>query len=333
MVNVRYNLALVGSQVEELEKLARINTRALRPIGAAISRLSWPASADRAMNIGRLAGAGLGAVGGGVLGAQTAPQTGDPATDAAARRSAILSGAVGGGALGLGAGQLATGRGRQWLGNRLKIQAHGMTGWVPGSKALGGSFTGKGLSGAKRLDLLRDIEMNIPTSKSKLDMAGDALKKVRSGVLSKYLPEGGRLQKGLAGLGARQQAARLAQVEGGYTSIPGIARGLVTRPGETLKTNLMAAGPVGLAMPLAFGVPGVVQGVREKDPESVARALGETAAYTVGGGLPMLGTMALASGVGRLSAAPAQVYRRLRGQPTPEVPTQAAPQTPIIRQR
>jgi hypothetical protein len=357
MANVQYDFALIGGQVSEFEKLAAIN-----PLQAA----------NKVMNMGRWIGAGGGALAGGLAGRAAAQQTGDPLADAAARRQSMFSGAFTGGILGLGAGQMATSRGRQWMGHALQRQAHGLTGYMPGSRAAGTGLFGRGMSAGQRVTALRKMEMNVPTAAqvgklqqarealtggvkarqlgevglggiarpvaqvgNVLDTAAgqEALKGVRGGTLSRFLPEGGRLQRGLANINVRRQLAGLEQSEKGFTSIPGIVKGLATRPGTTLSTNLMAAGGLGVAMPLAFGAPGIVKGIKEKDPEAAAASAAETAAYALGGGLPFVGNMAFGSLARKAATLPVTAARKILGRPRQQTQAPAIAQAPVQPQQ
>lgn len=274
-------VAGIGSSIKQLLKRPAVATKGMSPV-----------------NIGRLAGTGVGAGIGAVGGAATS----DPEN----RVGGALRGAMLGGVAGLGAGQIATKAGRGQVKRFGQRQLHGVTGYVPRStqqKAKGISFTGKGLTGEQRAQALKNIGMDVgekTVNKTK------ALQEAMEGqTITKGLPKKWRerLAKAeVAGVEARRTAA-----EEGLTSIPGVLKGMATRPLHTLKTGFVAQGPAGMALtalPTAMMIPGAVSGQGYGSEEyggkgGLGKFVGENVGYTALGAVPMVPMMAGAALAGK----------------------------------
>jgi len=296
MNDYSYDFVSVDSQIDELEKLAI--GRAVRATAGRIAQRVAQSSAKRGAGIG----AGIGAVGGGALGAASA----DPQEGTAGRIGAGISGALSGAMLGAGGGLAATKAGRKWVGNQAKAQVHGLTGWVPGARKAGKGFTGSGMTGREKRKALEAIGFEAPERLSH----GQALGQIRQGRIMGKLPQG--MQQQLADLSVARNRAQREQLEKGLTSVPGFLKGMAKNPGATAKTGLLAAGGLGTAATVGFSAPEIYSAAKDRDPKRLGGALAETAFYGVGGGIPMLGSMALGSGVRRLGSLPAEAYEKVR---------------------
>lgn len=253
-------------------------------IGSAIKQFSRKASPGLSQaGIGRLAGTGIGAG----LGA-----AGGAATNEDDRVGGALRGALYGGAAGLAGGQLATGMGRRQVKHIGQRQLHGMTGYMPrtkAQKARGVSVFGKGLSKDERVGALKQIGMDVG---ERGDRGKAVQKALESQSITKSLPKSWRerLAKAeVSGAEARREAA-----EKGLTSIPGVVKGMAKNPIKTLKTGFVSQGPVGMALaatPMATTVPGLVsgEGLGEgySGPGGAGKLIGENIGYTALGALPM----------------------------------------------
>lgn len=319
------DFAFIDGQVEQFEKLALNPTKLLKLTEAGKGRA-------------------LGSLAGGLLGAGAGAATAEEGQ----RGAGAIRGALAGGALGLVGGQAATGQGRRQVTRAAQRQAHGLTGYMPGAykkeKGWRSAF-GKGLGADDRLQILRNMKMgDLPDVEDvgdirkarnilggmrqrakpgeileKSNLGAQKLKDVQGGTITKHLPES--MQRGLASLGVRRQIARLDQAEKGLTAAPQFAKSLITDPKATATTGMLAAGGVGVGLPVAMSAPQVLEAAKNRDPEELGASLAETGFYTMSGGLPMLGSMALGSGVRRLGGAPGAMYKKVMGkdkQPQPE---------------
>ena len=274
-------VAGIGSSVKQLLKRPAVATKGMSPA-----------------NVGRLAGTGIGAGVGAIGGAATsAPED---------RVGGALRGAMLGGVAGLGAGQIATKAGRGQVKRFGQRQLHGATGYVPRTaqqRAAGIGFTGKGLTADQRVQALKNIGMDVG-SRSK-DKAKALQEAVGEQTLTKGLPKKWRerLAKAeLAGVEARRTAA-----EEGLTSIPGVLKGMATRPLHTLKTGFVAQGPAGMALaavPAAMMIPGAVSGQGYGSEEyggkgGIGKFVGENLGYTAFGAAPIMPMMAGAALAGK----------------------------------
>lgn len=304
-----YDLALINAQVEELEKIA-IGGRLLGAAGGLAKRMRQPL-AQRAGRIGKSlqqagalrgagVGAGIGAGAGALHGAASAdPQLGE------SRLGGAISGAFGGAALGAGAGIAATGGGRKWVGNQAKAQAHGLTGWVPGSRKAGKGFFGQKMTGSERMKAMSDIGFHVPEKMTR-QQAGQQVAEGRiTGRLSSAM------QDRLSNLTFKRNEALRRQVAEGHTSVPGFVRGMVKDPRGTAATGLMAAGGLGTALNVGFAAPEMVNAAREGDASRFGGSLAETAFYSTAGGVPMLASGVMGSGVRAAGAAPGKIQKAL----------------------
>jgi hypothetical protein len=301
-----YDLAFVDAQLHEFQKLAvssaltggigNTGRLAFRSIAKGLAR----GTAGRGASIG----AGVGALSGGVMGAAAA----DP-QQPGGRLVGGLSGAMGGALLGAGVGTAATRAGRTWVGNQVKAQAHGLTGWVPGSRKAGKGFFGQRMSGAERTKALGNIGIKGPESRLS---HGQALGAIEKGTITGRLPQG--MQQQLADVAVARNKAQRHLVTGGLTSIPGFVKGMAKDPGRTARAGLLAAGGGGAALTAGFSAPELVAAAREKDPKRFGGALAETGFYAMGGGVPMLGSMVLGSGIRRGGELPGEAYEKLKAR-------------------
>lgn len=207
------------------------------------------------------------------------------------------------------------------------------------------SAFGKGLDPKDRLQILRNMKMGDLPDAEKVDdirkarsilgglrqrarpgdilekstIGAEKLKDVQGGMLTRFLPE--KAQRGIANLKVQREVARLDQAEKGLTAAPQFVKSLVTDPRATARTGMLAAGGLGVGLPMAMSAPQVIEAAKNRDPEELGASLAETGFYTMSGGLPMLGSMALGSGVRRLGGAPGALYKKVMGkdkQPQPE---------------
>jgi len=296
--DVEYEMLHGDAFIDEMMKVAGIS-------GAMKQLLKKPTTTAKGMssaNVGRLAGTGIGAGIGAAGGAATA----DPED----RTGGALRGALLGGVAGLGAGQIATKAGRGQVKRFGQRQLHGFAGYVPRTaqqKAKGISFTGKGLTPEQRVSALESIGMDVGSKiKSKPKAIREAMEEQ---TITKGLPKRWRerfAKAEVAGLDARRRAA-----EEGLTSLPGVVKGLATRPLHTLKTGFMSQGPAGMALaaaPTAMMIPGVVSGQGfgsegYTGEGGVGKFVGENLGYTALGAAPiapMIAGATLASKAGEL---------------------------------
>lgn len=190
-----------------------------------------------------------------------------------------LRGAIQGATLGLAGGQLATGAGRRQVGRLMQHQAHGLTGYMPRTEE-------QIAAGASRFGRGWSPEARVKAVEA---MRGELTPEMR------------------------------AAAEKGLTSIPGIAKGLVTKGDrlETLKRTALSSGKGGLAFSGIMAAPGIVSAAKSGDPESVGQAIGSTAGYTVGAPLPYVGNLALGSVGGRVGGAIGRGVGYLTGRTAP----------------
>jgi hypothetical protein len=114
----------------------------------------------------------------------------------------------------------------------------------------------------------------------------------------------------------------------GLTSVPGIARGMVKKPGETVRGlwgQMGTTGKVLTGADLAMNLP---KAVGEGSAEDIAGTLGTSGGYFLGSRLPFLGSLALGSGLGYLTSKAGRGVDILRGKKRekefkPERPTTA----------
>ena len=277
-------------------------------------------------NIGRLVGGTLGAGGGAATGYATAPPE--------QRTAGAIKGALIGGVGGLAIGQSATAMGRRQVQQFGQRQLHGATGYLPGRGILGNK--GGPMTGEQRVKALQDIGWTLPKKKVETVAKGSLTPtkgavtqaiedKGPGGIITKHF-RGGKIDKFLTKQRLRSDAAKQQLAEEGLTSLPGVIKGYATggnlgRAG-VLKANLLAPGVVaGTTLPAAFAAPGIVQGVQERDPRIAAKAVADSASYSLFGGLPLLTGMAAATG---LSAGAGRLIGTRQPQAQPQVPVNPA---------
>lgn len=144
---------------------------------------------------------------------------------------------------------------------------------------------------------------------------------------------GGKPPKHLtAGLKGKELLDARAAQKAGLTSIPGIVRGMATKPGSTLRSAWQQAGTLGKVMSaadLAMGAKDVFDPtVPGGKAEKAGRLLGSSGGYLLGGRLPFLGSMAFAAGTGALGKYVGRGVDKLTGsgQQPVETPPQYTPQ-------
>jgi hypothetical protein len=141
------------------------------------------------------------------------------------------------------------------------------------------------------------------------------------------------------GMKQKELAALRKQEALGLTSVPGVVKGLATRPLSTLKGAWQHSGRWGKVMPLidvSLGVPHIL----EKDtPQSTVEktlgTLGTSTGYMLGGRMGLLGSLALGSGLGYLTGGAGRLIsgrRKVPGQEGSEgLPSR--PSTVFAKQR
>lgn len=275
--DIEYEFAYSTAMEDEFEKIAGISSLTKNMSSA---------------GIGRLMGAGVGAMGGAVAGGSADKE--NPGAGA-------LKGALIGAGLGAGAGQLSTRMGRGQVKRIGQRQLHGLTGYVPttaAQRAKGVSRFGRGLGKEERVKALKDIGMDVGSRKSTVRDALDQQ------VFSKRLPP--KWREALAKAESAGVKARRHASEQGYTSIPGVLKGLATRPVDTLKTGLVSQGPAGMLLgvaPAAAMVPGAIRGEgygsEYSNQGGMGRFVGENLGYTAFGAVPLAPMIAGAALAGK----------------------------------
>lgn len=275
--DAHYESIYGDAMMDELEKISGI--------GQSIKGLTKGLTEAGA---GRLAGAGLGAGLGAAGGYAMNPED---------RARGALSGAFLGGVGGLGVGQVATRAGRGQVKRFGQRQLHGLTGYVPRTaqqKAMGVGITGKGLTRAQRVQALKNMGMDI--GEAVPDRAMAIRKAMSEQAFTKLLPSSTR--KRLAGLEVSAREAQRQAAERGLTSLPGVAKGMLRDPLGTLRTGIMAQGPMGIALGAggtAMAVPGMIKGKGYGEEYSreggAGRFVGENLGYAALGATPVLPMM------------------------------------------
>lgn len=106
------------------------------------------------------------------------------------------------------------------------------------------------------------------------------------------------------GLKGKELAEAQAAEKAGLTSIPGMVKGLVTKPRATLGEAWRQSGKMGKAMgalDVATGVPRIFDPTtQEGTGEKALGTLGSAGGYFLGGRMPFLGSMLFAAGTGAL---------------------------------
>lgn len=302
-----YETVYGDAMLDEMMKIANIG-RALKQM---VRKPAGAAKGMSALNQSRLAGSAIGAGLGGAAGA----------TDERDRAGGALRGALLGGVAGLGVGQLASKAGRTQVKHLGQRQLHGLTGYIPRSaaqKARGIGFAGKGMSAGERVQALKGMGMNVGENVG--NRAAAIQRAMGEQTLTKRLPTKMREQLAraeVAGLEAQRQAA-----ERGLTSIPGVAKGMLKNPLQTLKTGFVSQGPLGMALaavPTAAMIPGVVSGQgygsEYSDRGGVGRLVGENLGYTALGALPFAPMMAGAALAGKAGEVAHKAISKRRDDP------------------
>lgn len=255
---------------------------------------------------GRLVGAGIGALGGGLLGRHAAPED--------QKNLGTVRGAILGGIGGLGAGQFATKAGR---GEALQFgqrQLHGATGYMPGRGLFGRGVEGKQLTGSDRVKALEGMGFKFTKGKDMKSALKESEKEVSKGVISGIMPKG--VQKFWTKRHASAELARRRAAEAGMTSIPGLLKGYAGRglpvagkaltPWQAAKTNLKAPGiAMGVGVPALMTAQSLSEYGQTGDTGQLVGSLAGNVALGAGGALPLAATMGLGSavgGAGRLAA-------------------------------
>lgn len=122
-----------------------------------------------------------------------------------------------------------------------------------------------------------------------------------------------------------KELASLRKAESlGLTSIPGVVKGLYKRPGETLRGAWQQSGTLGKTMTglaLALNAPGIVNAnTPEGYGEKVLGTLGSTGGYLLGGRMPLVSSMLLASGTGAIGKRLGRGIDYLTGHKKTKVP-------------
>jgi len=303
MPNYDYTLNLANAQADEFEKIA--------------VSLSSPWA-------GRIAGALLGGAGGGALGAATAPPE--------QRTLGTVRGALFGAGAGLLGGQFATRAGRQQAQRFGQRQLHGVTGYLPGRGLVGrgtegtkwwqlGARAQQPLTKAERVAKLKAMKMDVPERLTQQE----ARKRVREGTVGRLLgigetQTGARVQDWMARRMLATREARRRLAESGMTSLPGLARGYAGRAGmsplEAAKLNITAPGmAMGAVLPAAMAAQSGAELAQTGDVRQFAQGLGETAGWTLAGGMPIGASMALGTLAGKGGEALGYGVERLRNRP------------------
>ena len=308
--DVGYELIRGDALIDELDKLAGIGTSLTRLTRRAPQAKKGLSAISKGRLAGTVVGAGLGAAGG----AATSPED---------QTGGALRGALLGGVAGLGAGQLATRGGRQQVKHLGQRQLHGLTGYMPrttAQKARGVRWTGKGMSADERVQALKGIGAQVGTKVSPRNRAKAVEKAMEDQTLTRFLPTS--VRKRLASSEVKGLEAQRHAAETGLTSLPGVAKGLVTNPLKTLKTGFVSQGPVGMALgavPAAMAIPGAVKGESQEygGPGGLGRFVGENVGYTALGAVPFAPMMAGATLAGKAGEL---IHKKVSRKPGAVVP-------------
>lgn len=290
--DTQFYLAMTEQLTKEgmapISALSRAGQRALGWVGQAGARaLRDPAALRQSVKgaltgegaqrwAGRLGTSAVTGTAGGALAASQAPE-GD-------KKRAFLGGAILGGVAGLVPGQFVTGAGRRQAQRVAARQLHSVTGYMPttaAQRAAGASrFSTKGWDPKQYMEALES--MGVYTGK------GVDTSKFGKGAI-------GRARKYMAE--SAQEAAQR-----GYTSVPGVVRGLAGPDRATAaKRMLTSGGALGTGM-TAMMVPGIPQAYREGGAEGLGGAIGETAGWALGSAVPITGSMVMGSALRRVGS-------------------------------
>lgn len=272
---------------------------------------------------GRAIGAGVGALGGGLLGQSQAPE--------GAETSGMIRGALLGAGAGLAGGQLATKAGRTQALQFGQRQLHGATGYLPGRGLLGrgaegtkwyqlGEKGGKQLKGADRLKALEEMGFDFKKG-TKEELQEAAKKSLGEGTFSKYLPE--KVRNFWAGRRAASQQAQRQLAEEGMTSLPGLAKGYAggglsgnVTPLQAAKMNLVAPGlAMGAGIPALMSAQALNEYRQTGDVKQLAGNMVGNVGFAAGAALPMTAMMGLGSAAGAAGKLVGRGIEAVRGAP------------------
>jgi hypothetical protein len=109
----------------------------------------------------------------------------------------------------------------------------------------------------------------------------------------------------------------------GLTSVPGVVKGMITQPLQTMKGAWQHAGGLGKAMALAdvaMGVPHVLDpNTQAGTGEKVLGTLGRSSGYLLGGRMGILGSSVLGGGLGYMGSRAGRLFGG--GKPAAEAPS------------
>lgn len=130
---------------------------------------------------------------------------------------------------------------------------------------------------------------------SRAELLDKARSAMSQGKVTRHLPES--VRNAWAGAQARQQFHQQQLLQRGATSLPGMAKAMVSGgvPGalQTLKSNVLSQGVIGGAvLPAAFMAPTIRDAARG-DTSNLGADIGSTIGYGLAGATPLGATMAL----------------------------------------
>lgn len=281
---------------------------------------------------GRLVGAGVGALGGGLLGYQRAPEE--------MRPYGAIKGALMGAGAGLLGGQLATKAGRTEALQFGQRQLHGATGYLPGRGLLGRGAEGtkwyrlgekgKQLQGTDRIKALEQMGFKFkPGTKEQIRAAAE--EEISKGKIRGLMPKG--LQKFIAGREASSELARRQLAEEGMTSIPGLARGYFkggltgqVKPWQAAKMNLAAPGlAMGVGIPALMTAQSIGEYRRTGDTGQLVGDIAGNIGFGAAGALPITAAMGLGTVAGRAGKLVGRGVEAVRGRPAEQPVGQVVP--------
>jgi hypothetical protein len=117
-------------------------------------------------------------------------------------------------------------------------------------------------------------------------------------------------------------------VQQGATSIPGVLKGMVTKPGELIRGGWNQGGTFGKVMTLTSAGMGIKDVMDPEAPggraEKAGRMLGETGGYLVGSRLPFMSNMLFSTATGAAGKYLGRAVDKVTGSGQQPLP-QAAP--------
>jgi len=317
----RFNAQTLLAFQDELEKDAAGVLDLARRAGGYLARQGTTAGSGAAL--GGIAGAGMGAIGGGVGAYRQAREEGAGGGDAA---RAALSGTLGGvgkglaagaalgGAAGLAGGGAARGLVRRMSGGQGALssvsrfgerQMHGLTGALPAGMGRAEGLKAMGMGSSQGLESLRAAEEGAKKFKGlkPADIADKATRKAAKKALGKEETAG------------KVYGHQKALEEMGATSVPGYLKAMATgNAGQVLKHSLGeswhgAGGGLGgwAQRGATFGLPAYMAGRAAMGPDDETMGRGQRAGQALGmaamgltGGVPIIGSMALSGLMGKV---------------------------------